>query len=141
MADEVRPLAELRDSGLLWLINSVVLHPRGFAIGLNFDCDGRVDGWILIGDGSEPWHFEDSPEDHDAFRRAERTLRPGGSSRSPGSDRRQAAPRASDGDATSAGRLGDHVLWRSVAEMAPAIDHDEPGIGPQPVQDEGVVDG
>lgn len=72
---EVRPIADLRSSGLLWLLNSAALHPRGYAIALVMDDGGTVTGWQLLGDGSEPWSFEDSPDTHDAFRRAEQTLR------------------------------------------------------------------
>lgn len=58
-APRVRPLAELRSSGLLWLINTTVFHPRGYAFVLHLDADGQVEGWSLHGDGSEPWVFED----------------------------------------------------------------------------------
>lgn len=51
-----RPWSELRDSGLLWLINRVVFHPRGFAFGLVWE-DGQLVGWALRGDGSQPWEF------------------------------------------------------------------------------------
>lgn len=67
----IRPLAELRDSGLLWLINRVVFHPRGFALGLELDGEGAVVGWKLIGDGSEPWTMLPPEPEFDA---AERTL-------------------------------------------------------------------
>lgn len=43
----------LHDDGLLWLINRVVFHPRGFALGHT----QGTDTFTLIGDGSEPWHF------------------------------------------------------------------------------------
>lgn len=56
-----RPISELRDSGLLWLINRTVFHPRGLALGLTFGEAGEVTGWRLIGDGSEPMWF--SPDD------------------------------------------------------------------------------
>lgn len=74
MADQpVRTFDELKTSGLLWLINRVVFHPRGFALGL-VRKDGEVVGWRLLGDGSEVWHFND---DEDAiFAAAEATLRP-----------------------------------------------------------------
>lgn len=57
-----RPFAELRDEGLLWLINTTVFHPRGYALALHFDHDGNATGWTMIGDGSEPWQMPDSPE-------------------------------------------------------------------------------
>jgi hypothetical protein len=68
----VRTFSELRDSGLLWLINRVVFHPRGWALALAYR-DGEVVGWKLLGDGSEPWRFGD-PEDEN-FAAAEATLR------------------------------------------------------------------
>ena len=54
---EIRPLDELRSSGLLWLVNRVVFHPRGFALALNLNDDGNVDGWQLVGDGTEVWSY------------------------------------------------------------------------------------
>lgn len=57
MADS-RPLSELSDSGLLWLINAVVFHPRGYALALDASPSGDVTGWALLGDGSEPWSFD-----------------------------------------------------------------------------------
>lgn len=70
----VRPLPELRSSGLLWLINRVVFHPRGYALGLHVDDDGTVTGWSLQGDGREVWAFDDHNEDL-LFSSAEQTLR------------------------------------------------------------------
>ena len=63
---------ELRSTGLLWLINRVALHPRGYALALVYP-DGaelpaieRGDvepvGWQLIGDGSECWMFGSGPD-------------------------------------------------------------------------------
>ena len=72
MATEPRHLGELRESGLLWLINRQVFHPRGFALGLIYR-DGEAIGWALLGDGKEPWRFEDDGED-ELFAAAERTL-------------------------------------------------------------------
>lgn len=69
---EGRPFNELRDSGLLWLINRAVFHPRGYAIGLNYRIDperdpisagGDCTGWTLLGDGSEPWSMGDATPD------------------------------------------------------------------------------
>jgi hypothetical protein len=56
---EPRPWHEIRESGLLWLINSAVFHPRGFALSVHIDkTTGVCTGWNLIGDGTEPWRFE-----------------------------------------------------------------------------------
>ena len=56
-----RPFADLRATGLLWLINTTVFHPRGYALALHFDGKhpdlGACTGWSLMGDGSEPWQF------------------------------------------------------------------------------------
>lgn len=53
-----RPFIDLRDTGLLWLINAAVFHPRGFALALITDDAGAIVGWDLLGDGSEPWRFD-----------------------------------------------------------------------------------
>jgi hypothetical protein len=53
-----RPFAELADSGLLWLVNAAVFHPRGYALALVRE-RGEVTGWTLLGNGSEPWRFGD----------------------------------------------------------------------------------
>ncbi len=64
-----RPFADMRDTGLLWLINRVVLHPRGFALALHFDDDGaggsfkNCTGWSIAGDGLEPWSMGDPSEE------------------------------------------------------------------------------
>jgi hypothetical protein len=68
---EMRPWDELRSSGLLWLINRVVFHPRGFALGL-VRRDGEFIGWQLFGDGREVWAM--APPEDDEFQRAQRTL-------------------------------------------------------------------
>jgi hypothetical protein len=59
-----RPFGDLSDSGLLWLINRVVFHPRGFALQLaRRETDGEIIGWRLAGDGSELWRMDgDEPE-------------------------------------------------------------------------------
>lgn len=57
-----RDFAELRPTGLLWLINATVFHPRGYALALHFDDEGVCTGWSLQGDGSEPWYFADATE-------------------------------------------------------------------------------
>lgn len=69
----MRPFSELSDSGLLWLINRVVFHPRGLALAVHVDDAGAVEGWSLQGDGSEAWSFPPEAE-QDLFRLAEQTL-------------------------------------------------------------------
>jgi hypothetical protein len=75
-ARETRPLEDLRDSGLLWLVNRAVFHPRGYALAIAYDAAGAAVGWQLHGDGSEPWQYAeaDAEAEADAFRRAEATL-------------------------------------------------------------------
>lgn len=66
-----RPFEELRTSGLLWLINRVVFHPRGYAFALVIE-NGVAVGWTLQGDGDEVWRYD---ENEDAlFLAAKRTL-------------------------------------------------------------------
>jgi hypothetical protein len=51
---------DFRADGLLYMINKVIFHPRGFALGIDEDSDALV----VLGDGSQPWNFgEDVPED------------------------------------------------------------------------------
>lgn len=71
-ASESRPFSELSDSGLLWLINTSVLHPRGFALALVLDDSGNATGWQLLGDGREVWMFGE--EMHDQFDAIQQTL-------------------------------------------------------------------
>lgn len=49
-----RPFANLRISGLLWLINASTFHPRGYALALHYDEYGDAIGWSITGDGTEP---------------------------------------------------------------------------------------
>lgn len=74
----IRPWSEFRNAGLLWLINTVVFHPRGYAIGIGVNPD---DGWMLLGDGRERWSYDTADPDFvaeldDAFVRAQATLAP-----------------------------------------------------------------
>lgn len=70
---DYQPLLELSDSGLLWLINRVVFHPRGIALALHEE-GGEAVGWSLVtATEGEPFTFPESV-DNDGFRRAEATL-------------------------------------------------------------------
>jgi hypothetical protein len=73
----VRPFSELRDAGLLWLINATVLHPRGFALALHYPRLGAAepDGWVLEGDGTEAWVFPDASA-QEPFAAVQALLRP-----------------------------------------------------------------
>lgn len=74
----LRPWSEFRTAGLLWLINTVVFHPRGYAIGIG---PNPGDGWMLQGDGRERWSYDTADPDFvaeldDAYLRAQATLAP-----------------------------------------------------------------
>lgn len=65
---------EFRSNGLLWLLNTSVLHPRGYALAL-VQLGGSFVGWTMLGDGSEPWTFIDGGADHE-FAAVNRLLGP-----------------------------------------------------------------
>lgn len=44
--------------GLLYMVNKVVFHPRGYALAINPDDNT----FQLLGNGDEPWTFELSSE-------------------------------------------------------------------------------
>jgi hypothetical protein len=67
-----RPWEDLSSTGLLWLVNRVVFHPRGFALTL-VKQHGKVVGWNLQDDGTEVWRFTDDKDDQH-FAEAQRTL-------------------------------------------------------------------
>jgi hypothetical protein len=48
----MRPV-EIREDGLLWLINRVVFHPRGYSLGY----DPVTKDFALLGDGTETFTF------------------------------------------------------------------------------------
>jgi hypothetical protein len=55
-APSVHPVpVDLVETGLLWLINTTIFHPRGFALG--YDPTARQ--FSLLGDGTEAWVFSD----------------------------------------------------------------------------------
>lgn len=56
---ELQSFDQLRASGVLWLINATVFHPRGMALAIEFDDDGECIGWKLCTD-SEAWVFTDT---------------------------------------------------------------------------------
>lgn len=70
---EPRPLrdfGELSDTGMLWLINRVVFHPRGFALAIQREDDGSASGWTMQGMGDEVWTFT-TDDDDECFAKAE----------------------------------------------------------------------
>lgn len=50
-------LRKFRADGLLFLVNAAVLHPRGFALAMQFNSRGDPEGLGLVGEGDEPWTF------------------------------------------------------------------------------------
>jgi hypothetical protein len=71
-------MGDLRDDGLLWLLNTAVLHPRGFALAFHYDDDDtecrNPTGWLILGDGTEPWVMRDGPENDRCFAAVEALL-------------------------------------------------------------------
>jgi YD repeat-containing protein len=72
---EPRPFSELPGTGLLWLINRVVFHPRGWALAFHYDDRGELLGWSLIGDGAEVWSMDPKGED-ETFAKVQALLTP-----------------------------------------------------------------
>lgn len=76
MSESWRPFEDLgQETGLLWLINTTVFHPRGYAMEL-VSVEGEWVGWKLVGNGTEPFMFtnEDPKAIDECFRRAENIL-------------------------------------------------------------------
>lgn len=51
------PISALSDTGILWLINRTVFHPRGFALSLMRNKDGTVSSWNIKGTGKDVFVF------------------------------------------------------------------------------------
>ncbi len=51
------------ETGVLWMINRVLFHPRGYALAFEY-AEGETEprGWNVQGDGSEPWSFPEEME-------------------------------------------------------------------------------
>lgn len=54
----VARLRRFHADGLLYLVNTSVLHPRGFALTLHVDDAGNPTGLSITGDGNEPMCFD-----------------------------------------------------------------------------------
>jgi hypothetical protein len=52
---------KLREDRVLWIINRVIFHPRGFALGL----DTKTGELSLFGDGEVPWRFDNHTVEED----------------------------------------------------------------------------
>lgn len=74
----VHSFHELRDTGVLWLINRALFHPRGFAIALDYlnGPDSEPTGWSIHAAGEgETFTFELEPGfDDERFRAVEQLL-------------------------------------------------------------------
>lgn len=74
--DEPRPFHELMEkTGLLWLINRTVFHPRGCALALVFADEERQQpvGWQLVGDSTQVWVYDPAEHGKEAERFAAAT--------------------------------------------------------------------
>lgn len=72
-----RQQVDLLETGLLWLINTTVFHPRGFSLGYAAET-GQFE---LLGDGTEAWVFSDETA-QEKFRAVSELLEGAGRSRS-----------------------------------------------------------
>lgn len=70
----MRTWEDFRDSGLLWMLNTTVLHPRGLAMSVHYDENGKAIGWSILGDGNEVYVFDEDVAE-DGFQKFEATLR------------------------------------------------------------------
>lgn len=71
----MRPLSDLQETGMLWLINRVVFHPRGLALALARNREtGEIVGWRIEGDGSECFAFTEADDD-ESFAQAQAFLK------------------------------------------------------------------
>lgn len=77
MAREVQDWEAFRKAGLLWLLNKVALHPRGFALAFHYPEDADPEavkrhevqpiGWSIKGDGYEVWSMKDDDAQFEAL--------------------------------------------------------------------------
>lgn len=59
MAEREPIKVDLQADGVLWLINRVVFHPRGFALAVK----PATGEFSMLGDGSEVWTFNDADDE------------------------------------------------------------------------------
>lgn len=60
---KMRSFKEFRSAGLLWLINRVIFHPRGYALAFHIDASGLLVGWSILGNGKEVYAFSEADDD------------------------------------------------------------------------------
>lgn len=53
-----KALKAFRDEGLLWMVNTAILHPRGFALGIQIDDDGEPVGLTIAQHTDDYWYFQ-----------------------------------------------------------------------------------
>jgi hypothetical protein len=59
-----RPFYEMRETGVMWAINRVLFHPRGFALSFAVEKGTEnVTGWQIVGHGNEVVAFTNGDED------------------------------------------------------------------------------
>lgn len=61
---------QLRETGVLFMVNRVLLHPRGYALALEYgEGEKEPRGWNIVGNGKEIWSFYHNEEQvhFDAF--------------------------------------------------------------------------
>lgn len=61
---------DIQEDGILAHINRAVFHPMGFALAY----DEGEKRFYILGDGKEPWTFEDDERSHERFRSFWRTI-------------------------------------------------------------------
>lgn len=83
LTDEQRELMKrFHEEGLIWLVNTALLHPRGWALTIHLDNNGEPVGLSIQGDGLEPWAFAPGEQAdilqryEEAESRRERTITP-----------------------------------------------------------------
>jgi hypothetical protein len=54
-------LKRFQADGLIFLVNTAVLHPRGLALALHLE-DGEPIGLSIVGAGDEPWVYDGSAD-------------------------------------------------------------------------------
>lgn len=59
--EQSQTLQKFWEEGLLWLVNTAILHPRGYALTIVYDDEALNTplGLFIQGDGDEPWCFGD----------------------------------------------------------------------------------
>lgn len=74
---QVFTFAQMMPTGILWLINRTVFHPRGLALGLTVSTEGEphAEGWEIVAspDGT-PYRYDDEETEARKHRAVEELL-------------------------------------------------------------------